>query len=200
MYTLYTDKSEDFKCNIGVEGVSLNDTKARLVLESSKLNLMFTGDIKSDGTCSIPISKLKGIFNEGDVGKLKLEVIADDVLFSPWESDFSIKTQRKVQVEVQQNDDTVIKENKKIHVKVESTPATVKEIQVVTKPLSSPSLTKESKDTTVIKTMFDRRGINKSNLRENKDIINNIIDTYIRKYNITESKENLFKRVLTKME
>ena len=51
MYKLYTDKSEDFKCKIGVEGTNINETFARLVIESKDVNLMFEGKIDSEEAC-----------------------------------------------------------------------------------------------------------------------------------------------------
>ena len=74
MYTLYTDKSEDFKCNIGVEGADITNTHARLVLENSTMNILFEGKVNKSGDCVIPIKKLKHILPEGVGGKLKLEV------------------------------------------------------------------------------------------------------------------------------
>jgi hypothetical protein len=99
MYKLYTDKNENFECKINLQGVSLNDSSARLILESTDWNLVFPGTINSDGKCNIPIKKLK-LFNENTTGKLKLEVIADDVYFQPWTSDFIIETNKKAVVEV----------------------------------------------------------------------------------------------------
>ena len=45
-YKLYTDKTETFKCKIHLEGAELTEAKSRLVIESSKFNLLFEG-IKS---------------------------------------------------------------------------------------------------------------------------------------------------------
>ena len=41
MYKLFTDKSEVFKCNIKLEGASLKNSSARLIIESEDVNLMF---------------------------------------------------------------------------------------------------------------------------------------------------------------
>ena len=41
MYKLFTDKKENFECKIELEGASLDDAVARLVVESKKLNLLF---------------------------------------------------------------------------------------------------------------------------------------------------------------
>jgi hypothetical protein len=100
MYKLYTDKTELFECTIKLEGASISKSKVRLVVESTDLNLLFPGKIDTDGKCTIPVSKLKGLLDENTQGNIKLEVIADDVYFTPWESNFIIETSKKLTVEV----------------------------------------------------------------------------------------------------
>ena len=90
MYKLFTDKSELFECDIKLEGASLNKSKARLVVETNDYSLMFDGSINSSGKCEIPIRKLKGLIDESASGTIKLEVIAEDTFFTPWESDFEV--------------------------------------------------------------------------------------------------------------
>ena len=70
-YKLYTDKQENFECQIYLEGTSLSKAKARLVVESNNLNLMFNGKIDKDGKCQIPIKKLRGFLEENDRGNIK---------------------------------------------------------------------------------------------------------------------------------
>ena len=101
-YLVYKDKSEDFSCDIQLEGSNINDAKVRLILESNDWTLMFNGDIDNKGRCVIPIKKL-GILNEGLVGKIRLEVIADDTIFTPWEDDFKVKVSKKVSVKVHES-------------------------------------------------------------------------------------------------
>jgi hypothetical protein len=108
-YVLYKDKSEEFVCDIAIEGVSQKDTEVRLVIESSDWNLMFKGEVKN-GKCIIPIKKLS-LFNEGQKGNIKLEVNADGNLFTPWEDEFIIKVSKKVTVSL--NEDKKIKPVKK---------------------------------------------------------------------------------------
>lgn len=98
-YAVYKDKSENFSCDVLIEGASIDDTKARLILESDDWTLMFEGDIDRYGKCTIPIKKLN-IFNEGLVGKIRLEVIADNTVFIPWEDDFKVKMSKKVTVQL----------------------------------------------------------------------------------------------------
>lgn len=94
MYPLYSDKSNLFECQIQLEGCSLSEASARLIIESEKNSLVFNGDIDRNGACLIPVKKLKGLVSEG--GNMKLEVIADDMYFSPWESEYELQQSKKV--------------------------------------------------------------------------------------------------------
>ena len=100
MYKLFTDKSELFECDIKLRGASLKKSKARLVVETTDYSLMFNGSISNSGKCEIPIRKLKGLIDEDTSGNIRLEVIAEDTFFTPWESDFEVETSKKVTVEV----------------------------------------------------------------------------------------------------
>ncbi len=100
MYKLFTDKTEVFECNIKLEGASLKNSSARLIIESEDVNLLFEGTINKDGKCSIPIKKLKGLLEDSTSGQIKLEVIAEDTYFTPWKSEFIVEASRKVTVEV----------------------------------------------------------------------------------------------------
>jgi TusA-related sulfurtransferase len=113
MYILYTDKQEVFECSISLEGASVKNSQARLIVESDNLNLLFKGTIDSNGKCTVPIKKLKNLLEESTKGKIRLEVIADDTYFTPWESNFEVETARKVTVEVKsQSNQNIISESK----------------------------------------------------------------------------------------
>lgn len=101
-YSVFKDKSEDFSCDIAIEGADLTDTQARLIIESDEWTLMFNGEINNKGKCVIPIKKL-GILNEGTTGKIRLEVIADGTVFTPWEDDFKVKVSKKVAVKIHES-------------------------------------------------------------------------------------------------
>ena len=101
-YKLYTDKQENFECQIYLEGTSLSKAKARLVVESSGFNLMFNGKIDKNGKCKVPIKKLTGLLDENDNGNIKLEVIAEDTYFHPWQSEFTVDTAKKIKVEIKE--------------------------------------------------------------------------------------------------
>ena len=110
MYTLYSDKQNIFECDIQLEGASLSQAYARLIIESDEINLMYNGTITSDGNCIIAMPKLKGLIKEG--GNLNLEIIADDMYFNPWKSEYDLMASKKVTVEVKQQTKTPIIENK----------------------------------------------------------------------------------------
>jgi hypothetical protein len=99
-YNLYTDKANKFNCNIEIEGTSLEKSKVRLVIETDEMSYMFNGKIENTGICEVNIPKTKHFLPEGTKGNMRLEVIADDVYFEPWASDFNVKTNKKVSVVV----------------------------------------------------------------------------------------------------
>ena len=137
MYTLYSDKNNIFECDIQLEGASLSQAFARVIVEGENLNLVFNGNISSEGNCRIEMPKLT-MLKEG--GEMKLEVIADDMYFNPWNSDFELKKSKNIKVEVKQPKDNIIKENKaKAKVKVNNQTKVIKP-----KKQSKPTI-KESK-------------------------------------------------------
>ena len=99
-YSLYTDKPNKFNCNIEIEGTSLSKSQVRLVVETEDMTYMFRGNIENNGLCEVNVPKTKNFLPEGTKGNMRLEVIADDVYFEPWSSDFSVKTNKKVNVVV----------------------------------------------------------------------------------------------------
>ena len=101
-YKLYTDKQEIFECKIHLEGASLTKANSRIIVETKDLKIMFEGTIDKDGNCKVPIKKLRGLVSENDKGTMKLEVIAEDTYFNPWESEFEVGTAKKIKVEVKQ--------------------------------------------------------------------------------------------------
>lgn len=184
MYLLYTDKDENFKCSIGLEGASLTETKARLILNSSKAILLYEGSVDTNGECSIPIKKLKSLLEEGTEGTMKLEVIAEDTLFSPWEDSFKVQTSKQVTVEVKSNDKPIVKENK-IKVKVKyNNPEPVKN--------------KEIKHSDAILEILRKKGVTKSNIKENINSASRIIHSYIKNYKI-EDTNSLFSEIISKI-
>ena len=184
MYKLFTDKTELFECDIKLEGASLKDSQARLLIESENLNLIFKGTITSDGKCTIPVRKLKGLLDEDISGDIKLEVIAEDTYFVPWESKFTVDTSKKITVEVksQQSTDVLMESKPKVSVsKVKNDVISLHEREHIIKILR----------------LLIKEDINLKNLSIKKDKLNNIIGTYLQKNDITSfQKEPIIEGVL----
>lgn len=101
-YRIIKDRTENFECMISVEGTTLSESKARIILESDSWNFTFYGTIGSDGKCVVPIKK--GVpLPEGATGTIKLEVIADDQLFVGWENEFVVEASKKVRVALKES-------------------------------------------------------------------------------------------------
>jgi len=172
VYKLFTDKSEIFECDISLEGASLSKSFARLVLETKDLNLMFKGSISSDGRCKVPIKKLRGLLDENIRGNLKLEIIAEDTYFIPWESKFEIETKKKVTVEVKSQTKPLL-ESSKPRVRVNR----VKNSNITTS---------EKQHVINIMKLLIKENINIKNLKMKKNKLNNIIAVYQHKNPINE--------------
>jgi hypothetical protein len=130
-YKLYTDKANKFNCNIEVEGTSLAKSQVRVVIESDDMTYMFKGSIQNNGECEVIIPKTKSFLSEGTIGNMRLEVIADDVYFEPWSSDFSVVTNKKVTVQIAEQEEE--KPRMKVQVAEQSEEVKVKE-QKIEKP------------------------------------------------------------------
>ena len=160
MYKLFTDKSELFECDIKLEGASLSKSKARLVVETSDYSLLFDGSISSNGKCEIPIRKLKGLIDENTTGNIRLEVIAEDTFFTPWESDFEVETSKKVTVEV----------------KTQTTKKPIVEAKVKVK--EKPTITEKQHVINLFKLLI-KEDINVDNISFKRNELNNIVATYL---------------------
>jgi hypothetical protein len=198
MYKLFTDKTEIFECKVKIDGASLSNSHARLIIESEDLNLLFKGKIDADGNCKIPIKRLKGILPESMKGEIKLEVIADDTYFIPWKSEFSVDASKKVVVEVKSQDAELILENTP---KVSVTDVKSPEPDIETKPNSD--ISKVIKEHVVnLMRLLLREDISIDNIVFKKNKANSIISTYLdsQKVKLTESAKNqIVKGLLDKL-
>ena len=169
MYILYTDKQEVFECSISLEGASVKNSQARLIVESDNLNLLFKGTIDSNGKCTVPIKKLKNLLEESTKGKIRLEVIADDTYFTPWESNFEVETARKVTVEVKsQSNQNIISESK---------------------PSIIVNNIKAGDHIQNLTRMIIKENINLTNISSNKVKLNNIIASYLKTNKISNDEK-----------
>ena len=164
MYKLFTDKSELFECDIKLEGASLSKSSARLVVETSDYSLLFNGSISSGGKCEIPIRKLKGLIDENTSGNIRLEVIAEDTYFTPWESDFEVDASKKVTVEVKSQTTKKPIVEAKVRVKVKGEKPTITERQHVINLFK----------------LLVKDDINVDNISFKRNELNNIVATYLK--------------------
>ena len=163
MYKLFTDKSELFECDIKLEGASLSKSKARLVVETSDYSLLFKGKINSNGKCEIPIRKLKGLIDENTTGNIRLEVLAEDTFFTPWESDFEVDESKKVTVEVKSQSTKKPIVEAKVNVKVKN---------------KKPTITEKQHVINLFKLLI-KEDINVDNISFKRNELNNIVATYL---------------------
>ena len=171
-YKLYTDKIENFEAKIKLEGASLKKSKVRLVVESQDFSLMFNGTISKSGTVKVPVKRLKGLLDENTKGKIRLEVIAEDTYFTPWESTFLVEAAKKLTVEIKSQHKDSINES--------------------SKPQPSFSLVSQSEKQHVINIvrMLIKENINMKNLHIHKNKLNSIIGTYTQKNTISEEQRS----------
>ena len=176
MYKLFTDKSELFECDIKLQGASLKKSKARLVVETQDYSLMFNGSISKGGKCEIPIRKLKGLIDEDTTGNIRLEVIAEDTFFTPWESDFEVETSKKVTVEVK--------------------------TQTSKKPIVEAKVTitnSEQQHVINLLKLLVKENINIKNISIKRNKLNNIVATYL-KENTVKDTNKVISGVLKKLQ
>ena len=183
MYKLFTDKSELFECDIKLEGASLSKSKARLVVETSDYSLLFNGSISSGGKCEIPIRKLKGLIDENTSGNIRLEVIAEDTYFTPWESDFEVDASKKVTVEVKSQTTKKPIVEAKVKVKVKD---------------KKPTITEKQHVINLFKLLI-KEDINVDNISFKRNELNNIVATYL-KENTVKNTSKVINGVLKVLE
>ena len=185
MYKLFTDKSELFECDIKIEGASLSNSTARLVVETNDYSLMFNGKINNLGKCEIPIKKLKGLIDESSKGNIRLEVIADDTYFIPWKSEFEINASKKVTVEIKSQQKPML-ESIKPRVKVSK----IKETKKINKSKRVTITESEKNHIFNIMKLLIHENVNMENLSIKKNKLNKVIATYTQFKPINESSKS----------
>ena len=180
-YKVYTDKQENFICEINLTGASLTNAKSRIIVSSDVAYIMFEGNVDSSGKCTVPIKKLQGLLPEGTTGDIKLEVIADDTYFQPWSSNFIVEASKKITVEVKSQSQKVIEESKpKMKVIVE----TDKKTHVV-------NILREIK----------KQKITLKNIDQKRDDLTEIITNYQSSFTLTEQEKSyIISKVLKALE
>jgi hypothetical protein len=185
MYKLFTDKTEVFECNVKLEGASLKNSHARLIIESEEVNLLFNGKIDSTGKCTIPIKKLRGLLESNTKGEIKLEIIAEDTYFTPWRSEFKVEASKQITVEVKSQDVEIITESTpKVHI------SGIKEETI--DPI-------EEHIIKLVKLLV-KEDINLNNLTIKRNKINNVIATYLKSNHVEKSQlEQIIEGVISNL-
>ena len=178
-YKLYTDKQEIFECNIYLEGASLTQATSRIIVETQDLKLLFEGTIDKDGNCKVPIKKLRGLVSEDTKGTMKLEVIAEDTYFLPWESDFEVDTAKNIKVEVKQQSKPLVKSSKPKMV--------VKEVKHPFDPVDK------------IVNILHKQGVGVSTIYESKKTMIPMLKKYSTKAGYKRGAKNFIKEVIQKL-
>jgi hypothetical protein len=96
-YKIYLDKDEIFECEANIKNASYKDSSARIIIESKDVNLVFYGQVDRD-TITVPIKSLKKFFKEEDNANIKLEVIVESTIVTPWESELEFDSYNKVEI------------------------------------------------------------------------------------------------------
>ena len=143
MYSLYLDKSKKFEANISIEGASKKNTSVRLVLERKGIDVLYKCNLDGNKV-SATIKNLSEFFEPNDTGKIRCEVIADGMYFTPWEDDFSIKK-------------SVVVESIDVEDSADDTPTVTLEVNTT----SIPDNIKES-----IQVQLDKHGLTLENIQE----------------------------------
>ena len=178
-YKLYTDKQEIFECKITLEGASLTQATSRMIVEMQDLKLLFEGTIDKDGNCKVPIKKLRGLVGEDTKGTMKLEVIAEDTYFLPWESDFEVDTAKKIKVEVKQQSKPLVKSSKPKMV--------VREVKHPFDPVEK------------VVNILHKQGVGVSTIYESKKTMIPILKKYSTKAGYKRGAKNFIKEVIQKL-
>jgi hypothetical protein len=89
MLIIKENEQKKFKFALEVTGTELKNTSARLVFEDANTHKFFPMSIDSDGICEHDI--LRDDVLSLTEGRVYLEVIAESVLFTPWEEEFQIE-------------------------------------------------------------------------------------------------------------
>jgi hypothetical protein len=88
MLLIKENEQKTFRFNIEVTGTELRHTSARLVFEDASTNKFFPMEVKNDGTCEyrLEYDEVKNLSK----GRVYLEVVAESILFKPWQEEFRV--------------------------------------------------------------------------------------------------------------
>jgi len=165
-YKIYLDKDFAFECEAAIKNASYKNSSARLILESDDVNLVFYGNVDKN-TINVPIKSLKKYFTEKDSAKIKLEVIVENQLVTPWESEVEFDNYNKVEIKEIKN----IKQNPLVEIKIKEEPKE-KVIVEESKPVDSP---KQSLLKNINEEIKKIKANGKINKEAKKELIKNLL-------------------------
>jgi hypothetical protein len=127
---------------------------------------VFYGNVDKN-TINVPIKSLKKYFTEKDSAKIKLEVIVENQLVTPWESEVEFDNYNKVEIKEIKN----IKQNPLVEIKIKEEP---KEEVIVeeSKPVDSP---KQSLLKNINEEIKKIKANGKINKEAKKELIKNLL-------------------------
>ncbi len=179
MYDLYLDDPKSIKCKAEISGAENSTKKVRLMLETSGHCMYFNGKVSDNGDIEVPMLSLKNIFKENTKGTLMLEMVVDDTLFIPWQTEFEAKLKKKVAIsEIKSHEG-----GKKVSMVTTPTLRKTPEPTPIPKSTQSPKTIIEHVKS-IAKTMKKEK-ISYKNLSENKMRFGQIIETYIKDNKLT---------------
>ena len=128
--------------------------------------------VVSSSVTNISIATLSGSTTFGDssddthtfTGNIRLEVIAEDTFFTPWESDFEVHASKKVTVEVKSQTTKKPIVEAKVEVKVKN---------------EKPTITEKDHVINLFKLLI-KEDINVDNISFKRNELNNIVATYLK--------------------
>tara|TARA_Y100001938_G_scaffold148898_1_gene233957 strand:+ start:3213 stop:3806 length:594 start_codon:yes stop_codon:yes gene_type:complete len=191
-YILYTDRKENFSCDIALEGARLNESFARIILETKDINYVFNGSIDASGKCEIPIRALKGLMDVRDSGNMVLEVVADDTYFRPWESNFIVDAHTKLEVKINEQSQP---SKPKIQVSVNAKKDIIKKEKPKSKKLTISEAVKDMSN------ILSKNKISKKNFSKNKTKAQKLFVEYFTDKNISDKfkKNKILKTTIHSM-
>ena len=180
MYNLYLDDPRSIKCEVEIEGADASNSKARLMIETKNRCLYFNGTVKGNGEVEIPINMLKGVLGENVKGTMLIELVVDDMLFTPWKSEFVTKVKRQVALNIKEGLDKTVSQSNRPGVKLKMKTFSDRE--------HADSLFNLLKEYRI---PFNKLGANKDKLKA-------VVNAYVRKHKLTEaSAQNVQKYLIT---
>lgn len=96
---LFNNKDNDYlKFKINSEGVDSKTIEPRLILTTNEnKNYLFIGKLDGD-VCKFSIPELK-MYEKGDTGKIKFEIISEEMYFPVWEDTFEVNTKSSIKIQ-----------------------------------------------------------------------------------------------------